>query len=782
MVIQNSKLKIQNSAAAAAAVLAGLALGAALGLGLGMNLLIVGLLGPFILFAAFALPHWSVVVYVVLVYADLLSILVRFHNIPPLARFAGFVLLVAVLGRRVVKRQAVSGANPVADAMTGWLVAYGLLLALGLLYAQAPDLVMVEVIEYIRNFLTYLLVINALTTLGRVRGAMWALLGMAAVLGTLTVFQTVTGRFDLDFGGLAQAHISGITETTDAPRPGGTIGDPNYYGQSLLIILPLAFYVAFRGRWLAARVAGVLIALILAAAIIFTYSRGDTVALAALLVVAVLYKRPRIQYILGGMVALGLVLSLLPPTYYDRIGTLFSVLQGSPQAIIAESSLLGRAGAASAAISMFADHPLLGVGRGNYPLHELDYIEGTNLASKSTGIPPHDLYLEVASEQGLAGLIIMGGILVTMVRALIDMRRRFLRIDEPGQADLATWLGIGLFSYMVSSLFLHGAYLYMLWLQVALVVALRHVALEARPVSVPQETSYRIVRGIRVREEQVVSNVVTSPLTAPGMYGVPSGALPAGETAGKSPLGLLSGLLVTLIAIGLLILAGNYAVRRDAAQAPQALAATATQTGGVAGSSSSSGAGSSLHPQPTPYALTFPQTGLQVTDPFLGFWQNNGGLAIFGYPVSPEMLEVSDGGRILRVQYFERARLELHPEFLDAAKQVQAGALGTEVPISGQIAASLPTGLQGKQVVLHEQTPSTPPLFAAFWRHTGQTVLGYPISPVIVDTLPDGKQLFVQYFEKARLEYHPEGAATGNDVQISRLGALLYTSKYAKKR
>jgi putative inorganic carbon (HCO3(-)) transporter len=744
------------------ASLAGLALGAALGLGLGMNLLIVGLLGPFILLAAFALPHWSVIVYVVLIYADLLSILVRFHNIPPLARFAGFVLLVAVLGRRVVK-----GQRLVADAMTGWLVAYGILLALGLLYAQAPDLVMVEVIEYIRNFLTYLLVINALTTIGRVRGAMWALLGMAAVLGTLTVFQTVTGRFDLDFGGLAQAHISGITETTDAPRPGGTIGDPNYYGQSLLIILPLAFYLAFRGRRPAARVAGGLIALILVAAIIFTYSRGDTVALAAFLGVAVLYKRPRIQYILGGMVALGLVLSLLPPTYYDRIGTLFSVLQGSPQAIVAESSLLGRAGAASAAIGMFADYPLLGVGRGNYPLHELDYIQGTSLASKSTGIPPHDLYLEIASEQGLAGLIIMGGILVTMVRALIDIRRRFLRIDEHSTAELATWLGIGLFSYMVSSLFLHGAYLYMLWLQVALVVALRHAALAARPVSVPQETRSMMVRGIRVREQQPVSDVLTSPLTAAGMM------LPDEETADRGPLGVLAGVLVTLIAIGLLILAGNYALPK--------LAATSSQTGGTAGSSSSSGAGSSLQSQPTPYALTFPETGFQVTDPFLGFWQNNGGLAIFGYPVSPEMLEVSAGGRVLRVQYFERSRLELRPEFLDAAKQVQVGALGTEVPISGQIAASLPTGLQGKQVVLHDQTPSTPPLFAAFWGRTGETVLGYPISPVIVDTLPGGKQLFVQYFEKARLEYHPEGAATGNDVQISRLGALLYASKYGKK-
>ena len=132
---------------------------------------------------------------------------------------------------------------------------------------------------------------------------------------------------------------------------------------------------------------------------------------------------------------------------------------------------------------MFADYPILGVGRANYPLHELDYIEGTSLASKSTGIPPHDLYLEVAAEQGVVGIFIMGGILFTLISALVKTRRAFLSAADPDHAELAVWLGIGLFGYLVSSLFLHGAFLYMLWLQVALAVALYHVARSAEITS-----------------------------------------------------------------------------------------------------------------------------------------------------------------------------------------------------------------------------------------------------------------------------------------------------------
>ena len=40
---------------------------------------------------------------------------------------------------------------------------------------------------------------------------------------------------------------------------------------------------------------------------------------------------------------------------------------------------------------MFIDHPLLGVGRENYTLYELEYVSGTSLAYQAVSIPPHDL-------------------------------------------------------------------------------------------------------------------------------------------------------------------------------------------------------------------------------------------------------------------------------------------------------------------------------------------------------------------------------------------------------
>lgn len=60
---------------------------------------------------------------------------------------------------------------------------------------------------------------------------------------------------------------------------------------------------------------------------------------------------------------------------------------------------------------------------------------------------------------------------------------------------------------------------------------------------------------------------------------------------------------------------------------------------------------------------SFPQTGKTVRGKFLAYWDTHGGLPQQGYPISDEFDEVSDlNGQPYRVQYFERAVFELHPE------------------------------------------------------------------------------------------------------------------------
>jgi hypothetical protein len=75
---------------------------------------------------------------------------------------------------------------------------------------------------------------------------------------------------------------------------------------------------------------------------------------------------------------------------------------------------------------------------------------------------------------------------------------------------------------------------------------------------------------------------------------------------------------------------------------------------------------------------TYPETGKTVCGKFLTYWQQHGGLAQQGYPISSQFQEVSDlNGGTYTVQYFERAVFELHPEFAGTPNEVLLSQLGT---------------------------------------------------------------------------------------------------------
>ncbi|HUP27357.1 MAG TPA: hypothetical protein VM409_02905 [Chloroflexia bacterium] len=80
----------------------------------------------------------------------------------------------------------------------------------------------------------------------------------------------------------------------------------------------------------------------------------------------------------------------------------------------------------------------------------------------------------------------------------------------------------------------------------------------------------------------------------------------------------------------------------------------------------------------TPSSHFFSETGHNLSNAFLTFWQRNGGLAVYGYPISEEVVETNAAdGREYTVQYFERNRFEWHPE-RTSANNVQIGLLGVE--------------------------------------------------------------------------------------------------------
>ncbi len=74
------------------------------------------------------------------------------------------------------------------------------------------------------------------------------------------------------------------------------------------------------------------------------------------------------------------------------------------------------------------------------------------------------------------------------------------------------------------------------------------------------------------------------------------------------------------------------------------------------------------------------ETQHTLTGPFLKYWQEGGGLEVFGFPISEPMVEKNlDNGKLYTVQYFERARLEYHPEYQNNSLPIVQGLLGNDL-------------------------------------------------------------------------------------------------------
>src|SRR5262245_29476247 len=179
----------------------------------------------------------------------------------------------------------------------------------------------------------------------------------------------------------------------------------------------------------------------------------------------------------------------------------------------------------------------------------------------------------------------------------------------------------------------------------------------------------------------------------------------------------------------------------------------------------------------------FTETNFCISGRMREFWEQNGGLAVFGLPTTQQQAETIEG-KTFQAQWFERARLELHPEnappydvllgrlgvdrltqqgrdwFTFAKSQAQAGCRffpETGHNLCGQIlAAWRASGLEFDK----RRGKSEAENLALF---------GMPLSDAQTETV-EGKEYTVQWFERARFELHPENQRPYN-VLLGRLGA-----------
>jgi hypothetical protein len=162
-------------------------------------------------------------------------------------------------------------------------------------------------------------------------------------------------------------------------------------------------------------------------------------------------------------------------------------------------------------------------------------------------------------------------------------------------------------------------------------------------------------------------------------------------------------------------------------------------------------------------SVYFRQTGHYVKDAFLNYWLMNGGVSLYGYPISEEF--VSEG---VPTQYFERARFEYRPESSRPWK-VELANIGSMVS-EGRVFAPAAQTSEGGRTYFEQTGHTLKGSFQQFWQaNGGLAIFGYPISEEFQEA---GRT--VQYFERARFEQGTQGR-----VQLGRVGDELMQAQLA---
>jgi O-antigen ligase len=257
--------------------------------------------------------------------------------------------------------------------------------------------------------------------------------------------------------------------TSTVPRVGGPINAPNLWAQVLVAMSTLAVFRLIYEKQTIKKLVALLMLGIFFYIILNTYSRGAYLVLAidTLLILLTFRKRFNIMIPLAGVMVLVLALPFLPATYRDRFTSLFVVT--ADNGIYQDTSLRGRSSEMLTGLTMFAEHPVLGVGAGNYKPNYQRYAQLIGIEFRAEPRDPHSLYVQILAETGILGMATFLGLVYFLFDALTKACRDVAR--SPHLVDWLPWISalrFAILSYLLTSIFLHNAYIRYLWLLIAM--------------------------------------------------------------------------------------------------------------------------------------------------------------------------------------------------------------------------------------------------------------------------------------------------------------------------
>ncbi len=276
---------------------------------------------------------------------------------------------------------------------------------------------------YVKVLLIVVLMANSITTVARLERFGWLVVTASGYLSVRAVFDYVRGINLVENGRVAGA-------------VGGIFGNPNDLALNMVAFLPFAIFYALRPRnveavpsepapshssrrvrarrqrpartwaWYAGACS-----LLMLLAIVFTKSRSGFLGMLVMLV-PVIWTGRKLRPGLGILLIVGLVASvpLLPASFWQRMGSIVNPAEDLTGSRQARRQVMGEA------LQVFLEKPLTGVGPGQFKNYNPSY-------KQERWREAHNVWLQVASETGVGGVLAFAFLVVAAFEAATSTRR-----------------------------------------------------------------------------------------------------------------------------------------------------------------------------------------------------------------------------------------------------------------------------------------------------------------------------------------------------------------------
>jgi O-antigen ligase len=343
---------------------------------------------------------------------------------------------------------------------------------------------------FVKIILIFALMISTLTSPRRLRQLTWLMIAASTYIAARGVFDYVRG-VNLMEGDRLRGAVGGMFE------------NPNDLALNLVTFLAPTLLIVVQDRKASRRLFAAGCAVIMLMAIVCTKSRSGFLGLLAMgLVIAYYTLKVRPGIVAAAVLAGLLALPAMPSSFWDRMDSITNAESDPTGSRAARLRLIDQG------LEVFAENPLTGIGAGQFQNYNApgETVEKWRVT--------HDVWLQVASELGIFGLLVFAFLVVRAYRACLATgrllrgpRRRRGKSADPASGPAVTdqeramleqnarGMLAAMVGWTVCSLFASVAFNWTFYYVLALAVAGRDIARSRMPQTMPAAEPSRVGRA-----------------------------------------------------------------------------------------------------------------------------------------------------------------------------------------------------------------------------------------------------------------------------------------------